>query len=110
MKDPFSIVKERYITEKTTVLESLQTATSNRSLARCENPKYVFVVDLKANKQEIAQAVETIYSAQNVKVVAVNTIHVKAKATNRRRGRPGKTVAFKKAIVTLEPGDSIESV
>jgi large subunit ribosomal protein L23 len=110
MKDPFSIVKERYITEKATVLESLHTAKSNPSLSKCENPKYVFVVDLKANKQEIAKAVETIYSAQNIKVVAVNTIHVKAKATNRRRGRPGKTVAFKKAVVTLEPGDLIESV
>jgi large subunit ribosomal protein L23 len=110
MKDPFSIVKERYITEKATVLESLHTAKSNKSLSRCENPKYVFIVDSKANKQEIAAAVEAIYSSQNIKVACVNTIHVKSKATNRRRGRPGRTVAFKKAIVTLEPGDLIESV
>ncbi|MDR3624043.1 MAG: 50S ribosomal protein L23 [Chlamydiales bacterium] len=110
MKNPFSIVKERYITEKSTVLESLHTATSNPSLARCENPKYVFIVDTKANKHEIALAVEEIYREQKVRVKAVNTIYVKPKAKNRRRGRPGKTIAFKKAIVTLEPGDLIEIV
>lgn len=110
MKDPFGIIKERYITEKSTVLEGLHSAKSNPSLSRCENPRYVFVVDSKANKHEIATAIEEIYREKNVKVVSVNTINVKSKATNRRRGRPGKTAAFKKAIVTLEPGDLIESI
>ena len=110
MRDPFSVVKERYVTEKSTMLESLHTAESNPSLKACKNPRYVFIVDPKANKQEIATAIEEIYRPQNVKVVAVNTIHVKSKAKNRRRGRPGKSVAFKKAIVTLEPGDLLESV
>lgn len=110
MKNPFSVVKERYITEKTTVLESLHTATSNPSLTRCDNPKYVFIVDTNANKHDIKAAVEEIYRTQNIKVVAVNTIQCKSKAKNRRRGRPGKSAAFKKAIVTLEPGDLLEIV
>ena len=46
---------------------------------------------------------------KNVKVVAVNTINVKAKA-RRVRGRPGFKNAFKKAIVTFEKGDSLDNV
>lgn len=110
MKDPYNIVKARHITEKASVLESLHTSNSNPSVAKCQTPKYVFVVDERANKREIANAIEQIYSKQNVKVVSVNTLNVKSKAKNRRRGRPGKTAAFKKAIVTLEAGDLLETV
>ena len=68
------------------MLQRLKTAESNPSLKRCESPKYVFVVDRDANKQEIAQALEEIYKNEGIKVVAVNTINVKAKA-RRVRGR-----------------------
>jgi large subunit ribosomal protein L23 len=110
MKDPYNIIKARHVTEKATVLQSLHTCSSNPSVARCKTPKYVFVVDERANKREIADAIEEIYSSQKVKVLSVNTLNVKSKAKNRRRGRPGKTAAFKKAIVTLEAGDLLENV
>lgn len=112
MKDPYSIVKARYITEKSTMLEQLQNAESNPSLAKCKAPKYVFVVDKGANKEEIRLAVEAIYKEKSVKVANVNTIVMKGKRTNnsRRRGRPGKKASFKKAIVTMEPGDTLDNV
>ena len=78
-------------------------------MARCESPKYVFVVDRTANKHEIALALEEIYKTKQVKVVAVNTINVKPKA-RRVRGRLGKTSGFKKAIVTFEKGDELDNV
>ena len=108
-KDPYQVVKRQHITEKAMMLQNLKNANVNRpkSLARCESPKYVFVVDRKANKQEIAQAVEEIYSARKIKVVAVNTINLKPKA-RRVRGHSGFTSAIKKAIVTLEKGDSLD--
>lgn len=107
--NPYNIVKRRYITEKTGVLENLKNATSNPSVSRCENPKYVFLVDPKANKKQIAEAIEQIYSDKNIRVVAVNTINVKPKNYNRRgRMNPGRSVAMKKAIVTLAVGDSVD--
>jgi large subunit ribosomal protein L23 len=69
----------------------------------------VFIVDPTANKREIAAAIEEIYSEQKVKVTAVNTINVKAKQ-RRVRGRLGMTKSFKKAVVSLEEGDSIDNV
>lgn len=106
-KDPYQIIKHQHVTEKSQMLEGLKSATSNPSLARCESPKYVFIVDPTANKQEIASALEEIYSEKKIKVVAVNTINVKAKQ-RRVRGRLGMTKSFKKAIVTLEKGDSLD--
>ncbi|CDZ80464.1 50S ribosomal protein L23 [Candidatus Rubidus massiliensis] len=108
-KNPYNIIKHQHITEKARTLQELKLANSNKSLSRFELPKYVFVVDSNANKQEIAQAIEEIYSDKQVKVVSVNTINVKAKA-RRVRGRKGKTAAFKKAIVTFEKGDSLDNV
>ena len=109
MLNPYSIVKRRYLTEKAAVLEKLKDATSNKSVARSENPKYTFVVDGKANKLEIAEAIEMIYAEKNVKVVAVNTITVKPKQRNRRgRMNPGVKQGMKKAIVTLAVGNTIE--
>jgi len=108
-KDPYQIIKNLRVTEKTVVLENLKNATSNPSLARCKTPKYVFVVDPFSNKREIANAIEEIYRDQNVTVVSVNTINVKAKP-RRVRGRLGKKSAFKKAVVTLKAGDSLDSV
>lgn len=109
MKSPYDIVKKRYQTEKAAVLSNLKNATSNKCVARCENPKYVFVVDTTANKREIADAVEAIYKEKNIKVLTVNTITVKSKVRNRRgRMQPGKKSGFKKAIVTLSVGQSID--
>lgn len=108
-KDPYQIVKHIHNTEKSVVLQQLKNADSNNSVRRCESPKYVFIVDKKANKREIADAVEEIYSDKNVKVTAVNTLNVKQKQ-RRVRGRIGMKPGFKKAIVTLEKGDSLDNV
>jgi large subunit ribosomal protein L23 len=108
-RDPYRIVKHQHVTEKATMLQNLKNAESNPSLKRCKSPKYVFIVDPKANKQEIAQALEEIYKEKNIKVVKVNTINVKQKP-RRVRGRQGMKSGFKKAIVTLENNDSIDNV
>ena len=110
MKHPYEVIKARYVTEKATVLEQLHTSASNRCVARCKSPKFVFVVNIKANKSEIASAVEEIYKEQKVKVTKINTILIKSKPKRRGRGRPGMTAAFKKAVVTMEPGDAIDNI
>ena len=108
-QDPYQIIKHQLVTEKAAMLAELKNAKSNPSLAKFELPKYVFIVDRNANKYQIAQALEEIYKDKNIKVKAVNTINVKAKA-RRVRGRLGQTNAFKKAVVTLEKGDSLDNV
>ncbi|MEG0619852.1 MAG: 50S ribosomal protein L23 [Raoultibacter sp.] len=65
---------------------------------------YTFEVAKESNKIEIAQAIEAIF---NVKVVKVNTLNVKAKP-KRVRVQAGKTRTWKKAMVTLAKGESIE--
>ncbi len=106
-KSPYDVIKNRHVTEKAKVLEQLKTSEKNPSVKKCQSPKYVFIVDKRANKTEIAQAIEEIYAEKRIRVAAVNTIQVKQKE-KRMRGRIGFTAAFKKAIVTLEPGDAIE--
>ena len=108
MKNAYEIIKSRRVTEKSRVLENLVSAKSNRCLKACDAPKFVFDVDAKATKTDIAMAIETIYKAQNVKVTKVNTINVRPKQ-RRVRGFLGLTNALKKAVVTLRPGDSIEN-
>jgi len=77
---------------------------SERSTDLMQEGKFVFVVDKRANKIQIAQAVEEIFK---VDVLAVNTVNVKGKT--KRRGRTvGKTNSYKKAIVKLEAGQTIE--
>ena len=66
--------------------------------------KYVFVVDKRANKIQIADAVKEVF---NVKVEKVNTVNVRGKT--KRMGRTsGKTASYKKAIVKLAAGETIE--
>jgi large subunit ribosomal protein L23 len=65
---------------------------------------YTFVVDRNANKIEICQAVETLFK---VKVKDVRTMQYRGK--ERRVGRHvGRRAAWKKAVVTLREGDTIE--
>ncbi len=66
--------------------------------------KYLFRVDVRANKVEIKKAVEDIY---HVKVDTVNIMNVKGKK-RRVRFREGMTSSWKKAIVTLKPDNRIE--
>jgi large subunit ribosomal protein L23 len=108
-KDPYAIIKHQHVTEKSKMLQELKNVSSNPSVARCESPKYVFVVDTKANKQQIKEAVEQIYKEKNIRVKKVNTSHVRSKS-RRVRGRQGMTASFKKAVVTLDVGDSIDQI
>jgi large subunit ribosomal protein L23 len=108
-KNCFGIIKSRLVTEKALLLQRLKEMESNPSLKRFKAAKYVFVVDKSASKIEIKTAVEEIYSSRQIKVVDVNTINVKPKF-RRVRGRRGKTTAFKKAIVTLQEGDTLDDV
>jgi large subunit ribosomal protein L23 len=78
------------ITEKNTALQALG--------------KYSFEVADKANKQQIRQAVEKAFG---VRVTAVNVVTVPGK-TRRVGRRQVLTRSWKKAIVTLQPGDSIQ--
>lgn len=107
-KDPYKIIKSIYVTEKSMMLQELKNSESNLSSKRCESPKYVFLVDQKANKKEIAASIEEIYKENNIKVVSVNTVNLKPKK-RRVRGRIGTRPAKKKAIVTLEKGDSLDN-
>ena len=88
---PYQIVKSPVITEEST----LQTQTRNQ---------YVFRVDPAANKAQIRDAIERLF---NVRVLSVNTMNYAGKP--RRRGRTtGRTSCWKKAVVTLQTGDSID--
>ncbi len=91
MKDPRTIVLKPLVTEKSSALR------------RDEN-KYVFGVARNANKIEIKRAVESLF---NVKVKDVRTIRVHGKV--KRMGVfSGKRPDWKKAIVTLEKGQTID--
>lgn len=108
-KDPYQVIKGLHITEKSAMLQGLKNSKANASIRRFENAKYVFLVHQDANKTEIADAVEEIYKEKNVKVLAVNTITLKPKK-RRVRGRIGFRPGRKKAIVTLEKGDSLDNI
>ena len=82
--------------------------TEKMTSLNAEHSKYGFLVNPKANKIEIAKAIEKKFE---VNVIDVKTINHpgKTKTQFRKSGRfTGKTAKYKKAIVTLKEGDSIE--
>ncbi len=87
---PFGVLLRPIITEKSTLLTG--------------QDKYVFEVDIRANKNQIREAVQLAF---NVRVADVNTMKVKGKPK-----RFGRKITlrpdWKKAIVTLVEGDKIE--
>ena len=90
MKDPRDIIIRPVISEKTYGL--------------LDENKYTFVVDPRANKTQIKQAIEGIF---DVKVLSVNTMNRPGK--RKRRGLiVGKRPDTKRAIVTVAEGDEIE--
>ncbi|MGB0697632.1 MAG: 50S ribosomal protein L23 [Rhodospirillaceae bacterium] len=86
----YDLVRSPVITEKATLVG--------------EYGQVTFKVPLDASKPEIKAAVEGLFK---VKVTAVNTLVSKGK-TKRFRGTMGRRSDFKKAIVTLAEGDSID--
>jgi len=70
--------------------------------------QYSFIVNKQANKVEIRKAIEKLYS---VNVSAVNTMIMpsKSKSRNTRSGLiKGRTSSFKKAVISLAPGEEID--
>ncbi|MCR5723660.1 MAG: 50S ribosomal protein L23 [Treponema sp.] len=82
----------------------IQPVLSEKATALREQNKYVFKVAPEANKTQVKEAVSKLF---NVKVVSVTTINVMGKM-KRLRGKPGRTASWKKAIVRLEPGQTIK--
>jgi large subunit ribosomal protein L23 len=86
----------------------LRPVISEKSMDNTSHQKYTFAVADEANKLQIKAAVEELFK---VTVLSVNvmTMKPKEKSRNRRRGRQvGYTSAWKKAVVTVKAGDSIE--
>ena len=91
MKDPRDIIVAPVVSEK--------------SYSLIEANVYTFVVDKRASKPEIHDAVEAIWG---VRVVKVNTLNRPGKVTRARRAnRTGRKPDTKRAIVTLAAGDDI---
>lgn len=89
--DLYRIVKRALITEKSVIVKD-------------EFNKYVFEVDPRANKIEIGNAVEKLFK---VKVLDVHVMNVAGK--KKRIGRTvGRKSDWKKALVTLAPGNRID--
>lgn len=86
----FELIRRPLVTEKTTMIS--------------EYNQVAFEVPLDANKFEIRAAIEELFK---VKVTAVNTIRQNGKV-KRFRGRPGRRSDFKKALITLAEGESID--
>ena len=89
----------------------LRPVISEKTIDESGRGKYTFAVHSKANKIQIKAAVEELYRKENVTVIAVNVLTTKAKEKRRgtRRGRiTGYTTPWRKAIVTLAPGQKIE--
>lgn len=88
----YQVLRRPIITEKT--LDQLQPLR-----------QYAFEVDIRANKLQIKQAVEAAFG---VRVVRVNVMRMPAKVRRYGRRSVVKKPIWKKAIVTLAPGDSIQ--
>ena len=89
----------------------LRPVISEKSIDESTRAKYTFAVHGDANKIQIKAAVEELYKKEAVTVVAVNVLTTKAKIKKRgnRRGQTiGHTTPWRKAIVTLAPGQKIE--
>ena len=86
----YQVVLNHLVTEKATQMSEFN--------------KMVFAVPLSANKFDIKSSIEKIFS---VKVKSVNTILLKGKV-KRFKGILGRRANTKKAIITLEPGNTID--
>ncbi len=87
MKNAYDIIKRPVLTEK--------------AYEGIEEKRYVFEVDVHANKAEIKAAIETVFAEDGVKVEKVNTLRTIGKI--KRQGRTqGRTPETKKAYVTLK--------
>ena len=90
--------------EATSIL--IRPVISEKTYRLMDDDVYVFIVDKHANKIEIRRAVEQVFG---VRVLNVNTLNRKGKTKrNRKGGGLGHRADTKRAIVTLQEGDSID--
>lgn len=94
-KPIYSVLHARLLTEK----------TASASDAHGGSGLYVFRVDVKASKPQVAKAVEDYYG---VKVAGVNTILIRGKI-KRRGAKEYKRANYKKAVVKLVEGQKIKA-
>ena len=87
MKNPHDIIKRPVLTEK--------------AYEGIGEKRYVFEVDIRANKAEIKEAVEKVFADDGVKVAKVNTVRTTGKM-KRQGGTQGMTPEVKKAYVILK--------
>ena len=92
MNEPYDLIQTIALTEKATLLSD-------------KLNKYVFRVEPRANKLQIKHAIEKLFGKT---VVSVNTCNYAGKKRRERRADAGRTVHWKKAIVTLKQGDKID--
>ncbi len=92
MKDIFRTIKTIRLSEKAALLGE-------------KNNEFVFEVDTKANKLEIKQAITQIFGK---KVIAVRTMQYDGKARRKRRADAGTTPKWKKAVVRLAAGETMD--
>ena len=103
---PLVTEKMTKITDKSSVEKTYKVKGQERT--QKAEAKYGFIVKPEANKLEIKKEIEALY---NVTVIAVNTSRYAGKRSSRytRAGLVrGQKSAFKKAIVTLKEGDTID--
>ena len=89
----------------------IRPVVSEKSIDESTRGKYTFAVHSDANKIQIKAAIEELYAKEKVTVTSVNVLTTKAKEKRRgtKRGRiSGYTTPWRKAIVTLAPGQKIE--
>jgi large subunit ribosomal protein L23 len=89
----------------------IRPVVSEKSIDQATRRKYTFQVHPDANKIQIKAAIEELYASDKVTVVGVNvlTTQAKTKVRNTRRGRiEGRIGGWRKAIVTLAPGQKIQ--
>ncbi len=102
MKDSYSVILRPVVTEKSHRL--MENASSKRRKDQAPTRLYTFEIRPDANKIDVRRAVEELFK---VKVASVNTQRVRGKP--RRVGvYEGRTKAWKKAVVRLVPGQTIE--
>ena len=104
MRDAQSIIKRPLLTEKSSRLRETGGAAERHAEGDTYAQQVVFEVARDANKIEISGAVQSLFK---VTVTSVRTLVVRGK--QKRVGRfAGRRPSWKKAFVTLKPGDNIE--
>ena len=99
---PAATVTSKTFTDPRDIL--IKPVVSEKSYALLDEGKYTFIVDPRANKTQIKQAVEAVFS---VKVSGVNTLNRQGKRKRTRTGY-GRRANTKRAVVTLVEGDRID--